>query len=250
MSASVDIVEISSLDREDAYEFAGSPNSKQVHASTISAESLHPRRMATWDPAAFAKEQLRTLVQRVFLPGWPKPSRQVVVSAADAHCDSARVCVSIVREMAAVLPGTVCALEADLHSPGMARMMRQSGMRGCATAPDGSIPIAPKLWLMQPDNVSGGPEIASYDLGLRRKMSELRQRFDYSLIHAPAACLAEAVLLGQMADGIILVIQAGSTHRAVAQKALEVLKSAKVQVLGSVLTDRSFPIPEKLYRKL
>jgi Mrp family chromosome partitioning ATPase len=46
------------------------------------------------------------------------------------------------------------------------------------------------------------------------------------------------------------VVQANSTHREVARKAKESLDSAKVRILGAVLNERTFPVPESLYRKL
>ncbi len=70
------------------------------------------------------------------------------------------------------------------------------------------------------------------------------------LIHAPAAYLAPSALLGQASDGVILVVRAHATRRAVAQRSLEILKAAKVNVLGTALIDRRFPIPNELYRRL
>jgi Mrp family chromosome partitioning ATPase len=53
-----------------------------------------------------------------------------------------------------------------------------------------------------------------------------------------------------MCDGVILVLKAHATHRAVAQKVKETLQAANVRVLGVVLSGRTFPIPESFYRRL
>jgi Mrp family chromosome partitioning ATPase len=82
-------------------------------------------------------------------------------------------------------------------------------------------------------------------------MGDLKEEFDYVLVDAPPiSSNTDAVLLGQMADGIILVVQADSTRREAARIAKETFESAKVRLLGAILTDRKFPIPESLYRKL
>jgi Mrp family chromosome partitioning ATPase len=56
--------------------------------------------------------------------------------------------------------------------------------------------------------------------------------------------------MAQFADGIILVLSAHRTRRVVARRIKEVLEETKARVLGTVLTDRVFPIPEGIYRRL
>jgi Mrp family chromosome partitioning ATPase len=71
------------------------------------------------------------------------------------------------------------------------------------------------------------------------------------LIDAPGTSVCgDAQLLSLVADAAILVIEANSTRRLTARKAKESLDAAGVRLLGTVLNNRSFPIPEKLYRKL
>jgi hypothetical protein len=51
-------------------------------------------------------------------------------------------------------------------------------------------------------------------------------------------------------DGVALVIQADRTRRVTAQKAKEILQAANVKVLSTALSERTFPIPEAIYRNL
>jgi len=57
-------------------------------------------------------------------------------------------------------------------------------------------------------------------------------------------------LLGYLSDGVILVLEANSTRRAAAQRAVQVLHATNARLLGSVLSGRTFPIPEEIYRRL
>jgi hypothetical protein len=82
-------------------------------------------------------------------------------------------------------------------------------------------------------------------------LAELRIEFEYAVIHGPAAGISsEAALLGQLADGIILVVGAHSTRRATARKIKETLEAAQSRILGTVLSERRFPVPEQIYRRL
>jgi Mrp family chromosome partitioning ATPase len=56
--------------------------------------------------------------------------------------------------------------------------------------------------------------------------------------------------MAQFADGIILVLSAKNTRRVTARKVAKTLDGAQARLLGTVLTDREFPIPERLYRRL
>jgi len=51
-------------------------------------------------------------------------------------------------------------------------------------------------------------------------------------------------------DAAILVVEANETLRIAARKAKETLEAANVRLLGTVLHNRTFPIPEQLYQKL
>ncbi|MGH9594657.1 MAG: hypothetical protein ACRD5L_16320, partial [Bryobacteraceae bacterium] len=61
---------------------------------------------------------------------------------------------------------------------------------------------------------------------------------------------ADASLLARHADGLVLVVEAGATRREAARKIADDLRAAHMRVLGVVLNNRTYPIPERLYRRL
>jgi len=79
----------------------------------------------------------------------------------------------------------------------------------------------------------------------------MRKDFTVILIDAPPINThADAALLGSMADGVVMILQANQTRREAAERAKEILDAGGVRVLGAVLNKRTFPIPEFLYRRL
>jgi capsular exopolysaccharide synthesis family protein len=52
------------------------------------------------------------------------------------------------------------------------------------------------------------------------------------------------------ADGVVLVVRAGKTHRQVAKRALDTVRQVEGRVLGVILNRREFPIPNFIYRRL
>ena len=86
---------------------------------------------------------------------------------------------------------------------------------------------------------------------LRARVQELRTQFGHVLISAPPMSLfAHAAMVGQLADGVVLIIEANSTRRKATKRLIEQLTAANVRVPGVVLNNRTFPIPEAVYRKL
>jgi hypothetical protein len=80
---------------------------------------------------------------------------------------------------------------------------------------------------------------------------ELRNEFEYAVVQGPVANISsEAALMAQLADGIILVLEARSSRKATLRKIKEVLESTPCRILGTVLSERAFPMPERIYRRL
>jgi capsular exopolysaccharide synthesis family protein len=77
----------------------------------------------------------------------------------------------------------------------------------------------------------------------------LKNRFDYILIDTPPVMpLTDACILGKISDGVILVVQAGRTQRGIIKHALERLQQAGPKVLGYIMTNVEYHLPQYLYR--
>ena len=86
---------------------------------------------------------------------------------------------------------------------------------------------------------------------MRMYLEDVRREFEYSIVRAPSLSTSEeAWALAEWADGLVLVVSARQTRRASAIKIRQMLTEARVRVLGAVLSEREFPIPWKIYRRL
>jgi hypothetical protein len=217
-------------------------------------EYLQPSPVA-WNSESFAEEQIRGLVRQVFLPGWPKPARQVVLSPVDSGTDISSICMQVGLALSAQVRGTTCLVEANLNSPGLELVVEKNGhdliARKTSAFRDPSCQLSNELWLISRSVFVGENENGLSGSWLRERLTELRHTFDYTILYGPPAGVgSEAALLASLCDGIVLVVEANSTRRAAAQKVKEKLHAANARLLGAVLSDRTFPIPETIYRKL
>lgn len=211
------------------------------------------------DFEAMAQEEGIKLVQRLFLlPGSDAP-RMVVFCGVGESAGSSWVCVRASEALASQVEASVCVVDANLRAPSLHKYFQRDNAMGLVDAVVESGPIrnyanqidGSNLWVM----TCGLRNIDAHSLlssdRLHTRLTEFKAEFDYILIDAPSVNqYADSALLGRLTDGVILVVEANSTHREVVRKAKERLESAKVRLLGAVLNKRQFPIPESLYRKL
>lgn len=104
--------------------------------------------------------------------------------------------------------------------------------------------IGGNLWLAGTDLLTDDRGGLLSEAELKRLLVQPRSVFEYVLIDAPGTSVCgDAAVLGQVAYGVVLVIEANSMRRLTARKAKETLDAAGVRLLGTVVYNRSFPIP-------
>ena len=217
-------------------------------------EALLPGR----ELSGLAQEELIKLVQRVFVSANSHSPRAVVFSSVQGN-GSSEICFRASKVLAAQGSGSVCLVDANLRAPSLHQLLgvaKSPGLMDATVKPgpikDFTVRIAGgNLWLLPSGSPAAEAQVLFASERLRSRMEELREEFAYVLVDAPAvSSYTDAVVLGQIADGIILVVEANSTRREAARIAKDTFENAKVRLLGAVLNNRTFPIPEVLYRKL
>jgi capsular exopolysaccharide synthesis family protein len=115
--------------------------------------------------------------------------------------------------------------DAGEHDPDLiSQVVRSTPFRGLSLLTCGTLPT-------NASNLLSGVRMRSL-LGI------LKERFDLVILDTPPVlATADAGILGSLADGVLLVVRAGQTDRAAAQRATAQLASSGARVLGVVLND-------------
>ena len=202
--------------------------------------------------------EITKLVQRLFLQAGKESGPKVVSFSGIARDDrSSWICARAGEILAEQADTSVCMVEANFWSPQLHIHSSAANRIGFAEALTTKGPIqnfavqlgAQNLWLVPSGQVKPGfyPSMERF----RDRFAELRELFDYILVSAPALSReTEATFMGQLADGVVLVVEANQNRRETVRRAKEQLESAKVQLIGAVLDQRTFPIPDKIYQRL
>lgn len=205
-----------------------------------------------------AREEEVKLVQRLFLSS-PEAPRAVVFCGVEPGYGPAQICARVSEVLAAQVAGSVCAVDANFHVPHLHELFGVESRQGLADAVLDASPVEnfvqqtgrSNLWLMPCGSQALDPRALLRPDRLQSCLADLRAQFDYILIStAPAHLSGDAIAIGQFSDGVVLVLEANSSRRDVAQTAKLGLEATSVKLLGAVLNNRTFPIPEAIYRKL
>jgi len=203
-------------------------------------------RRTTMSPAASVHdEQIHALVQQLFFRHESEPVRHVGFSPVEESTETATLCLEVAKALAAEERYDVGLIDAHSDSVRLQNHLQIP----CSNRADPNWPIAPRLWMVPlqswlPD--ARGQRTTDQNLS---RLRELTTEFDFSILWcAPVSWLTASI--GQACDGLVLVLTANKTRRLVAAQIKDQLSKAQVPLLGTVLAERRFPVPQGLYRSL
>ena len=195
--------------------------------------------ISNWSEEAFARQQIRNLVRQVF-SSTGKTARHVVFSGVELDSDVNDICWRVGQMLACEKHEDVLVVVSDPMGEGEANVNSRVDLRSRAKRVDRN------LWRL---NVPAVPGRSEMDIdSVPTLMAEVRREFEYSVIADSVGGCISRMSLAEAADGIVLVLSALRTRRASARRLLDDL--AHVRLLGTVLQDREFPIPEGIYHRL
>lgn len=203
-------------------------------------------------------EQINGLAQQVFLgPGADAP-RVVVFATTEAGSGCTWVCGHLAEVLASRVAGSVCVIDANLADPGLHKLFEVENTVGMSDALIHPDPIRgfvrqltlSNLWLISSGSCPSAAQPLLTSDRMRLRIAELRSEFDFVLIDSAAMNVSnDALGLGALSDGVVMVLKANASRRQTARQAMQELQGANAKVLGAVLNQRTYPIPEAIYKR-
>jgi succinoglycan biosynthesis transport protein ExoP len=184
--------------------------------------------------------------------------RRIAFTCIEEGRDPDFTCARAGRVIAAQVKDPVCIVDANYETPSFHHYFALDNRRGLNEALRCAEPIYKFAHRLEGTNLAVVPSgTASVDLPallsteFPNRLNELALYFRYILISTPSVNRSgHAVLLGRMSDGVVMLVEANSTRREIALKAISEMHQANVRVLGTVLTNRRFPVPQVLYARI
>lgn len=213
---------------------------------------------ASLDP--IGRSEIAKLAQRLFLAASTFELRMVAFAGIEDDQSSSWMSACLADILATLTQRRVCLADLSLWQPLVHRHFAIEAENLPEPADDAAPPfssvrsslkrITKNLWLFPASAIRTQRSLLASD-DRQQVIAELRERFDYIVANtAPVSGSAETIALGRLADGMVLVLEAAATRRESAKKAKELLETSGVRVFGAVLNNRTFPVPQAIYKLL
>ncbi|HEX3472634.1 MAG TPA: CpsD/CapB family tyrosine-protein kinase [Silvibacterium sp.] len=230
--------------------FVGNGTSRPV--SDVKEREVH-QSQSSFQSSSLNDETL-DLVQRIFLVP-ENPPRVVVFAGVDEQCDISQICSSAAETLARISKRPVCLVEANFRSPNLPGIFGVTNRHGLVDALAGTEaisgfckPLQENLWLLSAGTLDANSPSLLTPENLKDRFTELRDDFEFIIVDAPPlARYAETMILGRIADGLALVLEAGSTRREAATAATANLRASNIPILAAVLNKAPSQASKKFF---
>ena len=215
----------------------------EVPVEPILQSKLHPRLVMLTAAQAPECEQYRTLRTHLFHAAEKKKTQVVTVTSTLAGEGKTSTVINLGLAIAQS-EKRVLVIDGDLRRPNVATYLGTRAKAGLGEALSGEgDPLdllftieGHELYLLAVSRESANPTELLSSERLAEMIAGLRQYFDFILIDSPPVLpFADARLLANHADAVVLVVRAGMAQYETVEKAIEALPAGKI--LGVVLND-------------
>jgi hypothetical protein len=189
-----------------------------------------------------SESSLKPLVRQLFLPPAVSERRRIFFAAAGTETHISHFCECIARTLAEICGSDIAIVDATV--PASHTVDSRKGAHGTESEDwhSAAVQVTENVWRI-------GTEVFESEFVNPSESQARALPFPY-VIFAANVHDGASPLFCRVTDGVVLVLTANHTHRESALRAKQILLSHNVRLLGTILENRTFPIPESIYRRL
>ena len=227
---------------------------------TVADSKIDPHVVTYFDPSSPIAEQYRILRTHLQALDKSNPPKLLAITSASHGEGKTITSINLAITFAHDLNNkSILLVDADLRKGMLTKDLGLKPEKGLVDILNNGLKVEDALLSIGIDNLhilpSGSrPNNPAELLGsqkMRQVLSEIKGKYDYCFIDCPPVIpVADASILAPQCDGVLMLLQAGRTQRGVILHAQDRLSSAKAKVLGYVMTNIEYHIPEYIYRYL
>ncbi|MFP4055889.1 MAG: CpsD/CapB family tyrosine-protein kinase [Candidatus Brocadiia bacterium] len=216
---------------------------------------VDPHIVAYHHPHSHLTESFRRLKAMIRgLPGGDK-LRTITMTSAGKGEGKSTTALNLAVAMCQDFDSRIAIVDADLRRPRVHRLLGMTPRRGLSDVLSGEVVpedvlitnSIPRLTILPGGRSSKSPAEMLASPRMRQLVEELKSRFDFIIFDTPPVLtVADAIVMGPLTDGVILVIQAGKVRKKPIQRAVELLHNSKI--LGFVLNRGDLVLSHYGYR--
>ncbi len=207
---------------------------------------IDPDRYVLDYPHSTAAECVRTVRTNLLFMAPERELRKLLITSAGPREGKTSTSVNIAATMA-MSGNRVLLIDSDLRRPRIHRIFDLENNRGLSNLvldPERDLATVAQpsgvenLDIMCSGPIPPNPAELLHTASFHRVVERLLERYDRIIFDSPPVCaVTDALILGNVCDGAVLVVRAGQTSREMVKKAHRLLADVKVNVLGALLNN-------------
>jgi len=208
------------------------------------------------DPKSLAAECCRSIRTNILFMSPDHPIRTMVVTSPSPQEGKTTTAANLAITMAEA-GGRVLIVDTDLRRPRLHKSFGVPNQVGVSTVIVGETTLeeaikrseVPNLDVLTCGPVPPNPAELLHTAKFAKMLDSLKERYDRIILDSPpTSAVTDPVVLGNIADGVILVVKGGRTTRDAASHAQRQLGSANARLLGVIVNEIDFSNPAYGYQ--
>lgn len=230
-------------------------------AKTYDDSGINPRVVAYYDPNSYISEQYKLLRNNLLAYKYENPLQTLAVCSSLRKEGKTTTAVNLAVTMAKVKGSEdkVLLVDGDFYASRIAQLLHINCKQGLSDVLLGECDLmdavvktrVDNLWFLHSGKKIHNPISVLDSQKMDDAVRQMREQFDFIFFDTPPIiAINDITVLARQLDGFLLVVRAGKTAREIVDRSIGVLRSTKTKIIGSVLTDNKYYIPDFLYKIL
>jgi len=200
----------------------------------------------------------QVLCDQLFLMMKDKALKSILVTAAGPREGTSAIITNLGLYLSGSANHHVLLLDANFRGPSLHKLLKVDNTLGFAELIEGKASFdevirqaGNNLYFISAGQTDSNPVILFNSPKVKELIEETKKKFEVILIDCPNVMgFKESISLAEQTDATVVVVNEGATRRQIVKLALKPLWAKKINLLGVVLNNRTFPIPKFLYERV
>jgi len=203
-------------------------------------------------------QSYQNLSDQIFLLIKDKNLKSLLITDAEALDETAAVIANIGSYLAHKAAHKVLVIDANLRNPSISNVFNISNSPGLTDVLEEKISfedavqdLGSNLYVLPAGQTALNPTIFLSSSMMSDVMKKAREQYEIVFVNcADIKNFADGVILSSITDGVALVVNEGKVRRQVVKEAITPLEQKKINIIGVILTNRKYVIPEIIYKRV
>lgn len=201
-------------------------------------------------------KSFQTLSDQIYLLMKDKNLKSLLVTDAEGSEGTAAITANLCTYLTRKAGHKVLIIDADLRLPSVSKIFNISNSLGLTDVLEGKVPfenavqdLGSNLYVLPTSKTAFNPATLLNTSIMSNIIKKAQEQYELVFINGTdLRNFTDTAILSSIIDGIAIVINEGKARRQVVKDAIASLEAKKINLIGAILNNRTYVIPEIIYK--